>query len=583
MDIQDLLTNLITTALQSLDLEPRSNIELEHPAELKFGDYSSNVAMQLFKQQDQFKSPRDLAAAIIKEIEQNLDDDSPIEKIEVAGPGFINFYLSEKFFLAQLGKTLSGEIEVKNLNKDKLAIVEYSSPNIAKPFTIGHLRSTIIGDAVANLLEFSGFEVKRDNHLGDWGTQFGKMIYALINLGEGSLEKNIEVISNSEQPVKKLVELYVDFHAQAEEKPEMVDEARAWFKKLEDGDNQARELWQKCIDWSWKEFNQIYQQLNVPFNGEFENGGRGFGESYFEDKMDDVVAELREKKMLSESEGAELVFFEDEKYPPLMILKKDGSTLYATRDLATDKFRLNKYGKDVLIVNEVGGEQSLYFRQIFEVEKMLGWVKDGQRVHVGHGLYRFKEGKMSTRKGNVIWLAEVLAEAVNRAEEMAAGRTEEYEKIAIGALKWNDLKRAAHLDVTFDWDEILSMEGNSGPYVQYALVRARKVLQKAESEGEFDVRAVAEVDLKQQEKELLVKLDRFGEAVEKAATEYAPHHLCTYLFELAKNFSLFYTHCPILQAESDEQKMLRLGLTKAVAGVLEQGLGLLGIEKVERM
>jgi len=565
------VTSLIKSALTNLNLVNDLKINLEHPADSKFGDYSCNVAMLLFKQQDKFKNPRDLAQAIVDEIINHQP--SNISHLEVAGPGFINFYLSDQYFL----ENLSQNTEVKKINSGKTAVVEYSSPNIAKPFTIGHLRSTIIGDAVANLLEATSYEVKRDNHLGDWGTQFGKMIYALLHLGAGNLEKNLAKIKNSSQPVKELVNLYVDFHKQAEVKPAMDDEARAWFLKLEQGDAEAKQIWQTCIDLSWIEFDRIYSRLQVKFS---ENHGRGYGESYFEDKMQVVLDELKEKKLLVESEGAQLVFFPQEKYPPLMLVKKDGATLYATRDLATDNFRLKKYGSEILIVNEVGAEQSLYFKQIFEVEKMLAWVKDGQRVHVGHGLYRFKDKKMSTRKGEVIWLEDVLNEAVSRAGALAKNKlaAASTRKIAIGALKWNDLKRSAHLDVVFDFDEILSMDGNSGPYLQYAYVRAKSVLDLAPS---FNLE-IKNIELENAERELLKQLSKFAEVVTKSATDYAPHHLCIYLFDLAQRFNSFYHACPILQAEP-EKKNLRLALTQTTAQILQQGLNLLGIETVDKM
>lgn len=478
-------------------------------------------------------------------------------------------------FLQTLDTIQQGTVEalLPAYGTGQTAVVEYSSPNIAKPFTIGHLRSTIIGDAVANLLEATGWTVKRDNHLGDWGTQFGKQICAIKKWGDE------EEIAQSERPVKKLVELYVKFHAEAEENPELVDEGRAWFKKLEDGDLEARRLWQKCIDWSWKEFNQIYEELGVRFT---ENDGRGYGESYFEDKMDVVVEELETKNLLTDSEGARLVFFPDDQYPPLMVIKKDGTTLYATRDLATDKFRLQKYGADVRIINEVGAEQSLYFQQIFAIELMLGWVEPDQRVHVKHGMFRFKDGKMSTRKGNVIWLEDVLQEARERAQQL--GDDPEHAQtiasaVGIGALKWNDLKRSAHLDVVFDWDEMLSMEGNSGPYMQYTVVRGKSVLQKWQESG-FTATATTEADITPEGLEILRLLSRYGEAVERAAQEYAPHLLANALFEIAQSFNTFYNKHQIV---ADGVPQVRIDLVNATVAVLSHGLGLLGIETVDRM
>jgi arginyl-tRNA synthetase len=396
-------------------------------------------------------------------------------------------------------------------------------------------------------------------------------------------------IEKSKNPLRELVSLYVIFHEEAEKNPELEDRAREWFKKLEEGDSQARRLWKKCVEWSLKEFQKIYDQLGIKFT---ENNGIGYGESFFDDKMGGVIKELEEKKLLKESEGAKLVFFEKDKYPPLMILKKDGATLYATRDLATDRFRLNKYGKDVVIINEVGIEQSLYFKQIFEIEKMLGWVKNEQRIHVKHGHYRFKDEKMSTRKGNVIWLEEVLDEAKRRAEKLSSEEARNTAKdVAIGAIKWNDLKRSSNLDIIFDWDEILNMEGNSGPYLQYTFARTQSVLSKAHvilSETKDltiagDSSLAAQNDNTIEEVSLLRAIHRFPEVIEEAAKSFSPNLLCNYLFDLAQKFNLFYQKHKILQSRIQSQKEFRLQLTQAVGQVIKNGLYLLGIKAPERM
>jgi arginyl-tRNA synthetase len=571
-------THLIE-AITSVTQEQYSVSPLERPADPSHGDYSSNIAMTLFSQlsgdlKEKFRNPRQLAEEVVSELHQRVPD-TFVKEISVAGPGFINFKLADQPLLDYLDQLLHQDWTILKEDADRpTAIVEYSSANIAKPFTIGHLRSTIIGDAVANLLEATGWTVFRDNHLGDWGTQFGKQIYAYLNIpldptGERS---NEEIIDASAEPVKDLVQLYVTFHALAETHPEIEEEARVWFKKLEDGDLEARRIWQKCIDWSLKEFQRIYQRLGVKFT---ENDGRGYGESFFQDKMQPVIEELRSKHLLQESEGAQLVFLDDDHLPPLMIIKKDGATLYATRDLATDKFRREnpRYGDHPVIINEVGGEQSEYFQQLFAVEYKLGWFHPGQRVHVKHGLYRFQDKKMSTRKGNTIWLNDVLDEAVKRAK----GSSE----IGIGALKWNDLKRSAHLDVVFTWDEILSMDGNSGPYMQYAYARCASILRKIPTSLNGAVKSLDHSA--EAERQLLRKLIQYPMIVQRAARDYAPHHICTYLFSLAQDFNSFYHQAPILQAETDELKQVRAQLVHAVANTIQHGLGLLGIQTVERM
>lgn len=559
----------------NIGVESNDQILIEKPAESSFGDYSSNMAMKFVKHQSISKTPLELASRIVSEIEKDLKNNDFLSNIKIAGNGFINFYLSDKYL-----KEVIYQLNSNNLNSfcqvshKKNIIVEYSSPNIAKPFTIGHLRSTIIGDSIANLQEYIGHTVYRDNHLGDWGTQFGKQIYAIKTWGD---EKEIDQL---ERPVKKLVELYVKFHEEAEKNPSIDEEGRKWFKKLEDGDPEAKRLWQKCIDWSWKEFNLIYKKLNVKFT---ENNGRGFGESFFEDKMGDVVNELENNNLLQSSQDARLVFFPEDKFPPMMIIKKDGATLYATRDLATDKFRLNKYGQNITIINEVGSEQSLYFQQLFEIEKMLGWISDNQRIHVKHGLYRFADKKMSTRKGNVIWLEDVLQEAFDRVKKVSSDKITEDDiwKVAIGAIKWNDLKSKAVLNTTFDWDEIIRIDGNSGPYLQYTYSRCRSVLEKASYIEDLRPAKNAITALNAEEKDIISQIILFPEIVLKSAQEYAPHHICNYLFELAQKFNVFYNKHSILQ--DSEMRQFRLEITSTVSVVIQDGLNILGIELPKRM
>ncbi len=576
------IKNLISDAISNvfdvvLDL---SEINIEIPKDKKYGDFSSNIAMQLAGKLKM--PPIDIANKII----DNIGRSDHIKKVELAGSGFINFFISDEFYIKNLFEVLElkEDYGVINLGNHQKVIVEYSSPNIAKPFTIGHFRSTIIGDAVANILEFTGFTVFRDNHLGDWGTQFGKLIYAIKTWGDE------EKIEKSRKPVSELVKLYVKFHKEAEKDTDIEDQGRIWSKKLEDGDKEARRLWKKCIDWSFKEFDKIYSLLNVKFT---ENNGRGFGESFFEDKIDDVIKDLKSAELLKKSKGAYIVEFDKkDNLPPIIIIRKDGATLYATRELATDKFRLQNYGKDIIIINEVGSEQKLYFRQIFKIEELLGWFKPSQRVHKMHGLYRLKEGKMSTRKGRVIWLEDVLNEAIKRAKKIMenSGKIysdKELEKISqvvgIGALKWNDLKRQSHLDIVFDWDEILNLDGNSAPYIQYTYARASSILRKSNSSKFYNLKNLKLNNISDQEMKILKLINRFSDVVAKSAIDYAPNYIANYLFELAQEFNRFYKLYPVL-AESDVSlKNFRLLLTQSVSLVIKNGLNLLGIEVVDKM
>lgn len=558
---RDILSSILHDALvqQECDLV---SFTLEHPAQETHGDFATNAAMVAAQQKNQ--NPRELATKIVQSILKKKHE--ILDKVEIAGPGFINFFLSKKYFVDRVSTIRKeGESYGKSrIGKGRTAIVEFSSPNIAKPFTIGHLRSTIIGDAIARLLSFSGYSVLRDNHLGDWGTQFGKQIVALKLWGDE------EALAKSENPVKYLVDLYVKFHTEAEKDPTLEDQARAWFVRLEQGDPEAKRIWKMCVDWSMAQFAKLYELLDVSFD-------MMLGESFFEDKMGEVLQELQNTGLAKESEGALLVFFENDKYPPFMVRKKDGATLYSTRDLATDRYRVQTWGKDILIVNEVGAEQTLYFRQLFEVEEKLGYVKKSQRVHVGHGMLRFKEGKMSTRKGNTIWLEDVLQEAIQRASSFNPKVAQE---VGIGALKYNDLKRESSKDVMFVWDDVLNLKGNSGPYIQYTYARATSVLRKAKEKGlsileKYD--HADDIEITQVER----LLEQFPEVVERAATEYAPHHVCTYLFGLAQAFNAYYADHPILQGGT--LVGYRLLLTVSLAQVLKNGLTLLGIQVPESM
>lgn len=569
VDVKEHISKKLRDILLEVKFEGVPEIKISDSPQ--HGDYYTNLAMRLAKQAG--KNPFEIA----EDIAAKFEKDEYVSKLEVVKPGFINFWVSEESLNGILDTVLKEKEKFGNSKKNsgKKAVVEFSSPNIAKPFTVGHLRSTIIGSAVASLLKATGWEVFTDNHLGDWGTQFGKQIYAIKTWGN---EQDIEKADN---PVKELVALYVKFHEEAEKNPELEAEAREWFKKLENGDAEAKRLWQKCIDWSMIEFEKLYQKLGVKFS---ENGGKGYGESYFEDKMQPVLDELSKKALLKEDEGAKLVYFADDKFPPLMIVKQDGATLYATRDLATDKFRLEKHGSDVTIINEVGAEQSLYFQQLFEIENMLGWVKEGQRIHIRHGLYRFKEGKMSTRKGNTVWLEDVLDEAEKRAESLVKEKSSgvDFEAIAIGALKWNDLKRTPVQDIVFDWEDILNMQGNSGPYIQYTYVRTKSVFDKS---GLLNISSNSvSHKLEKEEDELLRFLQFFPEVVLTSAETFTTSIVCNYLFELSQRFNLFYQKHSILEPkEGNEVRNFRLSLTFAVGQILKNGLTLLGIQTVEKM
>jgi arginyl-tRNA synthetase len=599
MDIKsELLTALKSACISAgISSENTGSIVLSFPENLELGDFTSNVAMVNAKTLGM--SPKALAEKIVDKLknDNSLSASEIISKIEIAGPGFINFTLNSVAI-----SNVVQDINIPNVGNGKKVLVEYSSPNIAKPFTVGHLRSTIIGDSIANTLSVLGFTVIRDNHLGDWGTQFGKLLVAIEKWG--SEYGGLEGIQKNENPIKVLVDLYVKFHDEeeklinskniAENKAgqEIENQARAKFRELEDAmigkatpqSLKSFEIWKACIDLSKKEFDKIYAKLGVKFDP--KRGDTEIGESFYvtPDKIKPVMDALNTAKILEESEGAKVVFFGGNdakkwKYPPLIFEKSDGTSIYATRDLAADYYRLKQYGSGLTILNEVGSEQSLYFKQLFETEKMLGWFRDGERIHIAHGLYRFKDGKMSTRKGNVIWLDDILNEAISRAEKIDAKSAEQ---VAVAAIKFNDLKRDSAQDIVFDWDEMMNMTGDSGPYLQYSCVRAKSVALKAKGLGiEVGNSGASRPDLGQLD--LLEKyLIRFPYTVEFAGQTYKPSVIANYLINLASYFNAFYAATTIVD-EKDSTSAYKVGITKVFAEVMEKGLGLLGIGVPERM
>lgn len=555
-EIQQSYKNLIANVLG--EVTGIKNLTVEFSSDEKFGDYSSNVALK----------NKDLNIEEIVTKINNLE----LPFIASFAGRFINFSIKNDSLINNLIQIDSAKEEYgkSNLGEGKLAIVEYSSPNIAKPFGVGHLRSTVIGDSVASLMEAIGYKVMRDNHLGDWGTQFGKVICAIKKWGD---EQEIE---KSESPVNELVKLYVRFHDASKEDPKLDDEARGWFKKLEDGDTETKRLWQKCVEWSWIEFEKIYNLLGIKFDESF-NSGRGLGESFFESRMVGVVKELEDGKLLKVGEdGARLVFFDDEKFPPLMILKKDGTTLYSTRDLATDKYRLEKYNPEI-VINEVGSEQSLYFKQLFEIEKILGWYKEGQRIHVGHGLFLLDGKKMSTRAGKTVKLDEVLIEAIERAKKLGNVDSETARQVGIGAIKYFDLSHQPMTNINFDWNSMFSMDGNSSPYIQYTVARINSLVAKGKGAENLKTE---DLNLNDEETAVLRKLAQFQEIIVTAAKSYSPNIICNYLYDLASRFNTFYNKHKIVGSEEEEFRLL---LSKSTAQVLKNGLKLLGIEAPERM
>ena len=572
---------LLTIKLKKLFSENINNIfgadytekvDIQNSTKREFGDFQTNFAMVSSKLIG--KNPREIASTLV----DNFKENDIIEKLEIAGPGFINIYLKNNFLNEELKKVENEKYDFSFLNTDKTIIIDYSSPNIAKRMHIGHLRSTIIGDSIKRTLQFLGFHTLADNHIGDWGTQFGKLIVAYKNwLNKKSYE---------EDPIGELERIYVQFSDEAKKNPALEDEAREELKKLQLGDEGNQKLWKEFIDISLKEYNKIYDRLGVNFD-------YYYGESFYNDMMPAVLEELKEKGIAREDQGALVVFFENDKLPPAIVQKKDGSFLYTTSDLATMKFR-----KDELNVNEAvyltDDRQQNHFKQVFEIGEMLGEPYNYKKTHVVFGIMRFGDGMIfSSRSGNIIRLVDLLDEAKTQVKKVIDEKNpnipeEEKEKIAeivgSGAIKYFDLSQNRTSDITFTWDKVLSFEGNTGPYLQYTYVRIMSIFRKLKEENiNVENKDIILENMNGVERELAVELLRFPQTVVKSYESYRPNIIADYLFDIAKLFNNFYNSNSILKEENKKVMDARILLAEKTAFILKQGLGLLGINTVDRM
>ena len=572
---------LLTIKLKKLFSENINNIfgadytekvDIQNSTKREFGDFQTNFAMVSSKLIG--KNPREIASTLV----DNFKENDIIEKLEIAGPGFINIYLKNNFLNEELKKVENEKYDFSFLNTDKTIIIDYSSPNIAKRMHIGHLRSTIIGDSIKRTLQFLGFHTLADNHIGDWGTQFGKLIVAYKNwLNKKSYE---------EDPIGELERIYVQFSDEAKKNPALEDEAREELKKLQLGDEENQKLWKEFIDISLKEYNKIYDRLGVNFD-------YYYGESFYNNMMPAVLEELKEKGIACEDQGALVVFFENDKLPPAIVQKKDGSFLYTTSDLATMKFR-----KDELNVDEAvyltDDRQQNHFKQVFEIGEMLGEPYNYKKTHVVFGIMRFGDGMIfSSRSGNIIRLVDLLDEAKTQVKKVIDEKNpnipeEEKEKIAeivgSGAIKYFDLSQNRTSDITFTWDKVLSFEGNTGPYLQYTYVRIMSIFRKLKEENiNVENKDIILENMNGVERELAVELLRFPQIVVKSYESYRPNIIADYLFDIAKLFNNFYNSNSILKEENKKVMDARILLAEKTAFILKQGLGLLGINTVDRM
>lgn len=562
MNNKELIASELAKVIDSLDQDAILNL-LEQPKSSDLGDIAF-PAFSLAKVER--KAPQAIATDIAEKIDQ-----SAFEKVVATGP-YVNFFLDKSKISDQVIKSVieaGADYGQQDEGHGQNITIDLSSPNIAKPFSVGHLRSTVIGDALSNIFRKMGYNTIKINHLGDWGKQFGLLMVAYKKWGsKEAVEAN---------PIDELLKLYVRINAEIENDPELDEEGRKWFKKLEDGDPEATELWQWFRDESLVEFNRIYKLLGVEFDSLN-------GEAFYNDKMDEGVQILEDKGLLKESKGASIVELDDVNLPPAMIKKSDGATLYITRDIATAIYRARTYNF-VKNIYAVGQEQSNHFRQLKAVLKKMGFDWSDDMVHVDFGLVTKNRQKLSTRKGNIILLEPTLQEAISRAKAQIEEKNPELENkeevahaVGVGAVKFYDLKTDRRNGYDFDLEAMVSFEGETGPYVQYAYARIQSILRKANFTPSTD----ATYSLSDPESwEIIKLLQDFSRVVKRAAENYDPSLIAKYAINLAQAFNKYYAHTRILD-ESPERES-RLALSYSTAVVLKEALRLLGVDAPEKM
>ncbi|MBW9169700.1 arginine--tRNA ligase [Clostridium estertheticum] len=556
--------------LVELDIETIESL-IEIPPKPEMGEFAF-PCFQLSKVMR--KAPNMIA----KDLKEKIEKDG-FEKIECFGP-YLNFFLDKGAFIKNTVEKILDEGDnygSSKIGEGKNIVVEYSSPNIAKPFHVGHLFTTVIGNSLYKILSFEGYNCTGINHLGDWGTQFGKLIYAYKNwVDEDAL---------ASEPIKELLRIYVKFHEEADLDPTLNEQAKMYFKKLEDGCDEEVELWTKFRDVSLVEFKKLYETLNVKFDSYA-------GESFYCDKMDDIIKDIDAKGLLVDSNGAKVVMLDEYNIPPCIIKKSDGATIYATRDLAAATYRKKTYDfhKNIYVV---GKDQALHFKQVFTTLKLMGnkWADDC--VHVPFGTVRFADKKLSTRKGDVIFLDDLLNQAVAKTLEVINEKNPELEnkedvakKVGIGAIVFTYLKNHRERDIVFNWEEMLSFDGETGPYVQYTYARAKSILRKVEEtskNNETDVELDYNKLDSKEEFELVKQLEGFQKSILFAIDKLEPSMVTRYVIDVAKAFNKFYNQYNISNLKDEADKKAKIKMVEATCQVIKNALGLIGIEVVDRM
>ena len=557
------IVNLLSQNIEVLTSEEISQL-IEIPPKPEMGDF----AFPCFRLA---KSYHKAPPMIAQDLKESIGDQAFLSEIKVVG-GYLNFYVDKAQYAQQIIDKYNNATDYgcSDQGKDKTICIDYSSPNVAKNFHVGHLRTTIIGNSLYKIFSKLGYKVVRINHLGDWGTQFGKLIVAYKKWGsrEAVEEKGIE----------ELMDIYVKFHEEAEKDDSLNDEARAWFLKMEQGNEEALEIWQWFRDISLKEFMRVYNILGMEFDS-------FAGESFYRDKTADVIKRLTDDGLLKESQGAMIVPLDEYDMPPCIVAKKDGSSIYATRDLAAILYRKATYNFDRCLY-VTGLEQKLHFAQVFKVIELMGNDYAKNLVHIPYGLVSLKSGKISSRKGNVIFAEDLLRESINKTTSIIEEKNpdipdkeEVAKQVGIGAIIFNDLYNQRIKDVIFDWNKLLNFDGETGPYVQYTYARASSVLRKiGEVPDTIDYTLLTD----EASIGLLKEIERYPQVIKDAAERYEPSVIARYSIDLAHAFNKFYHECQI-NVEDETTKYTITNVVKIARYLIKDALSLLGIQCPEQM
>lgn len=562
------IIDLIANSVDALGKDEIAEL-IEIPPKPELGDFAF-PCFRLAK--SMHKAPQMIAADIKNAIEASSDA-SFIDEIQVQG-AYLNFFIKKEIFVKSMIESAFDEnFGSSDIGNEKTICIDYSSPNVAKNFHVGHLRTTIIGNSLYKIYQKLGYNVVRINHLGDWGTQFGKLIVAYKAWGDEETVKK--------DGVAELMKLYVKFHEEAEKNPSLNDEARAWFAKMEHGDEEALKIWQWFKDISLIEYKRTYDLLGMDFD-------YYLGESFYRDKTDDIVKKISDAGLLKDSEGAKIVDLEEYNMAPCLILKNDGSSIYATRDLAAIFYRKETYNFTKCLY-VTGQEQKLHFAQVFKVVELLGndWAKDAL-VHIPYGLVSLEGAKLSTRSGNIIYAEDILLEAISKIKEIIEEKNPELpdkdetaKKIGVGAVLFNDLYNQRIKDVSFKWEKLLNFDGETGPYVQYTYARCASILRKLDSytpSADVDYSALTDAD----SMELLKEISRFPKIVNDAAEKYEPSVVARFAVDLAQAFNKFY-NANRINVDDEKLRNSRASLVYITKKTIKDAMLLLGIECPEQM